>query len=105
MLRSVFILFLFIAGCSSSDEGNARLVKKDRVEAGMKKKDSVIVNGKDAAKMHERKISSLEIQLRNAGLVNVHDLDSTIKVDLRYSTTENFVGMDVYGDFDQCYLQ
>ncbi len=51
------------------------------------------------------KIGGLELQLVDAGLVNVHDLDSTIRIDLKYSTTENFLGVDVYGDFNACYLQ
>lgn len=39
------------------------------------------------------------------GLVNVTEADSTIKVDLRYSTTNNFTGMDVYGSLEEAYLQ
>lgn len=39
------------------------------------------------------------------GLVNVTDMDSTIKVDLRYSTTNNFTGMDIYGSLEEAYLQ
>ena len=50
-------------------------------------------------------ISPLERRLRAAGLVDVSTLDSTIRVDLRYSTTDNFNGVDVYGDFNRCYLQ
>jgi D-alanyl-D-alanine dipeptidase len=50
-------------------------------------------------------VSGIEKELIGLGLVDVHTLDSTIKVDLRYSTTDNFVGVDVYGDFDKCYLQ
>ncbi len=49
--------------------------------------------------------SALEQDLVKKGLVNVRDLDSTILVDLKYTTTDNFVGVDVYGDFDQAYLQ
>jgi D-alanyl-D-alanine dipeptidase len=32
-------------------------------------------------------------------------LDSTIVVDLKYSTTDNFLGINMYGDFNKCYLQ
>jgi D-alanyl-D-alanine dipeptidase len=50
-------------------------------------------------------ISGIEKQLIEMGLVDVQQLDSGIVVDLRYSTTDNFIGLDMYGDFDKCYLQ
>ncbi|GAB4050563.1 hypothetical protein GCM10028810_45540 [Spirosoma litoris] len=39
------------------------------------------------------------------GLVNVQDIDPSILVELKYSTTDNFVGKDVYGDLTQAYMQ
>jgi zinc D-Ala-D-Ala dipeptidase len=48
---------------------------------------------------------SIEIALLKAGLVNIKNIDSTIFVCLKYSTTDNFLGKDVYGDFNNCYLQ
>ncbi len=39
------------------------------------------------------------------GLVDVHKVDPTILVDLKYSTTDNFVGKDVYGDLTRAYMQ
>ncbi len=53
----------------------------------------------------EETMSSLEQNLIHEGLVNIQQLDSTILVDLRYSTNNNFVGVDVYGDFDKAFLQ
>jgi len=38
-------------------------------------------------------------------LQNVQALDSTIQVDLRYATKNNFMKMDMYGDINQAYLQ
>jgi len=51
------------------------------------------------------KVSPLEQSLREQGLVRIKDIDSSIVVHLRYSTTDNFVGVDVYGDFDEAYMQ
>ncbi len=42
--------------------------------------------------------------MRKAGLVDVTTLDPTIQVRLMYSTTDNFVGKDVYGDLETAYL-
>lgn len=39
------------------------------------------------------------------GLVNVRSLDPFIRVELRYSTTNNFLGKDVYGELSNCFLQ
>ncbi len=53
----------------------------------------------------EKSISALEQQLIDAGLIDIQVFDSTIWVDLKYSSTDNFVGVDVYGDLERCYLQ
>jgi D-alanyl-D-alanine dipeptidase len=49
-------------------------------------------------------MSSTELKMREAGLVDIRTIDTSIVVDLRYSTKNNFLGMDVYGDYDKCYL-
>ena len=52
-----------------------------------------------------RQIPALEQQMIKQGLVNVQSVDSTIDVELKYSTTDNFVKKDVYGDLENAYLQ
>ena len=39
------------------------------------------------------------------GLVDVQKIDPTILVELKYSTTDNFVGKDVYDDLTRAYMQ
>ena len=39
------------------------------------------------------------------GLVNVQEADPDILVELKYSTTDNFIGKDVYGELSRAYLQ
>jgi zinc D-Ala-D-Ala dipeptidase len=46
-----------------------------------------------------------EQKMREQGLVNVQEIDPNILVELRYSTTDNFVGKDVYGCITNCYMQ
>ncbi|GAB3641734.1 M15 family metallopeptidase [Spirosoma arcticum] len=48
---------------------------------------------------------SLEAAMQKQGLVDVQKVEPTIEVDLKYSTTDNFVGKDVYGDLVRAYLQ
>ena len=52
-----------------------------------------------------RPVPALEQQMIEQGLVNVQKVDSTIAVELKYSTTDNFVKKDVYGDLENAYLQ
>jgi D-alanyl-D-alanine dipeptidase len=47
----------------------------------------------------------LEFSLKQAGLVDIKSINQEVVVDLKYSTTDNFVGVDVYGDLVNCYLQ
>jgi len=44
-------------------------------------------------------------QLQEAGLVNIKDIDPDIVIDLKYATTDNFTGINLYGDFNEAYLQ
>ncbi len=53
----------------------------------------------------ERDSSDLEKVFVHLGLINVHSVDTTILVDLRYSTKNNFMKMNMYGQLDQAYLQ
>lgn len=39
------------------------------------------------------------------GFVDVQKLDSTIQVDLKYSSTDNFMGVNMYGDLYKAYLR
>ncbi|MBI3133398.1 MAG: M15 family metallopeptidase [Bacteroidetes bacterium] len=50
-------------------------------------------------------IDTLEQKLIDAGLVNVQDSIPGILIDLRYSTTNNFMKQDVYGHLNRAYLQ
>lgn len=47
---------------------------------------------------------SFDSSMRSYGLVDITTLDSTILVDLKYSTEDNFVGVDMYGDLERAYL-
>jgi len=48
---------------------------------------------------------SLETQLQQQGLVNIHSLAPDILVELKYSTLDNFLSADTYGELENCYLQ
>ena len=50
-------------------------------------------------------VSELEKTLIDQGLVDIEKVIPGIKVELKYSTEDNFFGKDVYGDHVRCYLQ
>lgn len=47
----------------------------------------------------------VDAMMRKYGLVDIQSLNSDIIVDLKYSSSDNFVGMDMYGDLEQAYLE
>lgn len=49
--------------------------------------------------------SSFDAKMRKYGLVNIKDLDKTIIVDLKYSSEDNFVGEDMYGELGDAYFE
>lgn len=73
-------------------------------EASQHSIDTVAVCGEEVLPA-VKAVGPLEQSLIDKGLVNVQAVDSTIRVDLRYSTANNFVGVDVYGDLENAYLQ
>lgn len=53
----------------------------------------------------QKPMSVLEQRCIDAGLARIRDYDSTIVIELRYSTENNFLGIDMYADFEEGYLQ
>lgn len=47
----------------------------------------------------------IEQKMIERGLVDVQKADPKILVELKYSTTDNFIGRDVYGELTRAYLQ
>ena len=78
-----------------SDKNYADWVEYLKEQEQMKKKEL----------SEKRRISAYEQLLMDSGLVNVKDIDPDIVVGLRYSSQNNFMGKDMYGDLDNCYLQ
>lgn len=45
-----------------------------------------------------------DAKMQEYNLVDISTLNGDILVDLKYSTTDNFVGVDMYGDLEQAYF-
>lgn len=48
---------------------------------------------------------NLDSLMRAYGMVNIKELSPDILVELKYSTVDNFVGVDMYGDLENAYLE
>ncbi|MBN7810260.1 M15 family metallopeptidase [Algoriphagus sp. H41] len=53
----------------------------------------------------EASLPELEQKLVEQGLVDVETVVPGVLIELKYSTTDNFFGKDVYGEHVRCYLQ
>ena len=49
--------------------------------------------------------TTLDDKMQECGLVDVRSLDESVLVELKYSTEDNFVGVDMYGDLERAYLE
>jgi len=56
-------------------------------------------------KTDSKRIPEIEQLMLASGLVNIKNFDSTIKVHLIYSTSENFMHRNLYGELTEAYLQ
>ncbi|MCS4435467.1 M15 family metallopeptidase [Aquiflexum sp. XJ19-10] len=88
-----FLLILF--GCESKIN--------EQTSNGVEIDDLVAIGDEQFKIKYE--VSELEQKIIEAGLVDVEVVIPGIFVDLKYSTTDNFFGKDVYGDLTRCYVQ
>lgn len=93
--------FIAISAChptSRNEEHNSRPTTDTIHSENIKKdvKDSVAITAT---------YTDIEAHLIKMGLVNIQEIEPSIKVDLRYSSTKNFMNSDVYGDWENAYLQ
>ncbi|MDD4149566.1 MAG: M15 family metallopeptidase [Bacteroidales bacterium] len=90
ILLTILILLSFFYDCQS------QLPKDYQAEHASK---NLSVNPKI------KPVSKAEICLKSMGLVNIKDSLPLIMIDLKYSTTDNFIGLDFYGDITNAFVQ
>ncbi len=82
-------LFIF-SSCRSPE-------KKYALKAAEAKSETLILPIED--------MSQVELEMIRMGLVDIQSLDTTIRTDIKYSGTDNFMKSDIYGDYNKAYLQ
>lgn len=89
LLRTCLVLFA-LASCTGENDKTVTWQESERDKT---------------MQLRKQDINLTEQLFIDAGLIDVHTLDSTIQVDLRYGTENNFMGIDFYGGLNKCYLQ
>lgn len=102
----LIITSTFLVGCSedktASVPGQESVNQETKIDTVQTTNDSII---EPIVAAEIKPPCEWDTYLQNEGLVNIQDVDSTILVELKYSTTDNFMNTDVYGCLENCYLQ
>lgn len=101
MTKNLIFVLLSLLVFSCSIEREKEELNTDKVP----KDTTLSLDLVDDVLQEEPVISELELKLIEAGLVNVQDVDSTIQVDVKYASTDNFMGIVLYDGFHKVYLQ
>ena len=99
IILSLFVVFYFLTSCKENIDGTS--VYEEKINSIV---EDTIVNDNGGLPA-EVVVSELEQSLLSAGLVDVLNVIPEALVDLKYSTSDNFMGIDLYGALTRCYLQ
>lgn len=91
-----------LLGCNSIYEKDEVKVSED---LHISTNDTILATKTIEVAEEAEVIDSLEQILIDAGLIDIKSVDKSILVDLRYSSTNNFLNEDVYGGLMKVYLQ
>lgn len=100
MKEALFILLMYIIfffGACRQDSGNGESIDMafDKIS-----NDSLFIKNEK-----EDVMTAADTHMQKSGLVDVQNMDTSIRVNLRYSSTDNFLSRDMYGDLSRAYLQ
>jgi zinc D-Ala-D-Ala dipeptidase len=99
------MLLFILASCTGRGDGSS-LSQDVSDEYSIAQAEDSMAMADEVEPVSDQKIRhEMEITLLEMGLVNITDLDSTIQVEMKYASDDNFLGRDIYDGFDQAYLQ
>jgi len=108
-MRIVINIVLLLAfGSCTNDQNNQNISNPIPINTNLisETKDSITIDAPIIENIEPIYIiDTLEQRLIDAGLVNVQDIIPDVLIDVRYSTTNNFMEQDVYGNLNRIYLQ
>lgn len=104
LLCGVMISLVAFSCVENSKSNSTEKSVKDSLNTYEMNLDSIKVKPLSKVKQVE-KIDSLEQRIIDSGLVDIQQIDSTIIVDVKYSSLDNFMKKDLYGSMNKIYLQ
>lgn len=107
MMNKYFCIGILVFLCSCSENPSNSPSEIITPKADVEKIDTVMEQSMviEDEKPKEVPISKIEKTLIAAGLVDIQNVDSTIQVDVKYATTDNFMGKVLYPNYNKVYLQ
>ena len=99
-LLSPFIFSFLLISCNEEKKGTAENITIE--QKAIPVNDSLVEKNEVLA---PTPICDWEEYLIENGVIDVQSIDSTIQVELKYSTTDNFMKKDMYGCLEKCFLQ
>ena len=90
---------LLSATCNKTEEPDELALQRARVEARR-----LMAERFERIPSRER-AEGLEGEMQDAGLIDIQDMDSTIRVELKYAGSDNFLDTNVYGELQKAYLR
>ncbi|MGZ4055740.1 MAG: M15 family metallopeptidase [Bacteroidia bacterium] len=105
ILSGLLLIIFGFEACDYFVHTNNNSTNQNHQNLSAKKTAAIDFKSKNSSSQDPLVISKTEQYLIDAGLTDVQTVDSNIVVDLKYSTCDNFLGLDVYGDLNKCYLQ
>jgi D-alanyl-D-alanine dipeptidase len=100
-MQKYFIYASIALGISS-----CRFFSQDQnIDQDIDSSENQLVSILDSEALSSEVPDTLELRLISLDLVDVQSLNPNIRVDLKYSSTDNFMATNVYGNLKRAYLQ
>lgn len=99
------ILVGFIVFSCTHDEMNHSPENDYAVKNNDSIKDAELKVKKLSKTIQIEKNDTLEQRIIEAGLIDIQEVDSSLMVDVKYSSQDNFMKIDLYGHLNKIYLQ
>ncbi|SFT55154.1 D-alanyl-D-alanine dipeptidase [Lishizhenia tianjinensis] len=100
----LIILFLVLGACIAQKEEDLQKLDVEVDNKSTSSQKDTLISAEAVVDTVEM-LDTLEQRIINAGLVDVEIINANIWVDLKYSTTDNFLATNLYGVLTKAYLQ
>ncbi|HYG49330.1 MAG TPA: M15 family metallopeptidase [Flavobacteriales bacterium] len=99
------LVVLIFCGCANETQDSGSEIKNQKRSSWPTFENKVDHKSNTFQAHSQKDTGELEKRLVANGLVNIQTVVPGIHTDLRYSTTANFMKMDLYGDLERVYVQ